>query len=429
MSFKTASAILRGRWFIQKEWADRNMALVVKMINGENVDFGMKRDESVLATVLSHKAGAIYQVGYFTDLSKIPEGSVAMLSIMGPITKFGDMCSYGSVDHTATLNRLAIAPNISGIILNIDSPGGEAAGTAMLGDAIKAATAHKPVIGLVDDAIAASAGYWILSPCTEIYVTKNTDMVGSIGVYTTIADWYGYFAEQGLNVRDVYAPESADKNEWYKQALAGNDELLQNELSVLAQEFIKTVSANRQGKLKSDEWNTGKMFYTKDAIKIGLIDGQKTVNEVYKRMDQLIQKNKSQSTPNNTVMSYPKTRAAAKAEGFQALVPGVATEVEIPGVFIPEEAIINIENSFVVAENNAAQVATLTAELSEMTNSLGAANLTIETLGAEIIALNQSDGTQQAAPGAVEADEFAKKSNSLNDPKSSLNQAALQVGL
>jgi ClpP class serine protease len=52
---------------------------------------------------------------------------------------------------------------------------------------------------MIDDGIAASAAMWIASAAShEIYTTQKTDMVGSIGVYTTVADWYGYFAKEGF---------------------------------------------------------------------------------------------------------------------------------------------------------------------------------------------------------------------------------------
>lgn len=419
MSFQTASAILRGKWFIQKEWAHANMGLVIRMLKGESVDFGMKRDESLDAKVLSIRSrasyGSIYRVGYYTDLSKIPENSIAMVDIVGPVTKFGDMCSWGSVDHAETVRRLTKAQNISGIIINVDSPGGEAFGTSMLADTIKEASAVKPVIGIIDDGIAASAGYWIVSACTEVYVTKRTDMVGSVGVYCAIADWYGYFESEGLKVHDVYAPQSTDKNKIFQDAIEGNDKPLQAELKVLASEFIDTVKTNRGSRLTSDEWDTGKMFYTKDAIKIGLIDGQMTLSEIYVRMGQMIEAKQQQSSNKNTNMSYPKTQKAAKTEGFQALVPGVATEVESSGVFVSDDAMANIEAALTENENAASQLEQVNATLNQTQTDLNTANTTITSLQNEIKVLKGEDGTQGAEAGDTGKDNFPKTETAAMD--------------
>jgi protease-4 len=65
-----------------------------------------------------------------------------------------------------------------------------------LSDAILEARKQKPVVAIIDDGIAASAAMWIASAASEIYLTKKTDQVGSIGVYTTLADWYSYYANR-----------------------------------------------------------------------------------------------------------------------------------------------------------------------------------------------------------------------------------------
>lgn len=412
MSFRTASAILRGKWLIDPNWAAAHMPLVIKMIKGEAVDFGFTKDESVESKVLSNRAGVIYEVGYYTDLSRLPSGAIAMLSICGPVTKYGDSCSYGSIDHIRTINRLALSENVKGIILNIDSPGGEAAGTAALSECIRNATKLKPVIGLVDDGIAASAAMWIISACAEIYTTKKTDMVGSVGAYQTLADWYGYFEAEGLKIRDIYAPQSTEKNFEYREALKGNDDPIKAELEVLVDDFINTVKTNRAGKIKKEDWMTGKMFYTRDAIRQGLIDGQKTMEQVVKRMDQLIASTPSNSQIINTnTMAFEKSLAAAKTQSF-AVVEG--------GFLLSEENLNNIESQITSSENkisqlNAAaeasktsheeqigklndQLASSAEEKKSVDESLSSANSTIESQKTRIEELEEENKKLKASP-------------------------------
>ncbi len=398
MSFKTASAILRGRWLIDKSWTQQHLPLVLKMAKGETVDFGMEKDDSTEAKVLSHKAASVYGVNYYTDLSRLPSGSIAMVDITGPVTKYGDMCSYGSIDHEATLNRLANAPNVSAIILNIDSPGGEAAGTGSLAQTIKNAGTKKPVVGIVNDGIAASAAMWIASACTELYTTQKTDMVGSVGAYTTIADWYGYFESEGLKVRDVYAPQSTDKNFDYKEALKDppNDKPIEDNLKVLVDEFINVVQTNRAGKLTSNDWQTGKMFYSKEAAKIGLTDGQKSFDQVIRRTNALIQQKQNSNT--NT-MAFEKTLATAKAESFEVVDGGfLVEETHLNNI----EAALNAAGAQTVAlEAAQATLAAQSTQLTAETAALATANARIATLEAEVIALGKTDATKPAVTGAA----------------------------
>jgi ClpP class serine protease len=389
------------------------MPLIISVLKGDASFSGMFGDESIknperveATKVLSNKAGVVYSVGYYTDLSRIPSGAIGMVNITGPVTKYGDMCAWGSVDHVATISRLANAPNIKGIIINLDSPGGEAAGTAMLADAIKAASTAKPVIAVIDDGIAASAGMWIASAAQEIYTTQKTDMVGSVGVYTTIADWYGYFEKEGLNVRDIYAPQSTDKNLDYKEALQGNDELVKEDLKVLAQEFIDTVRRNRAGKINGDSWTTGKMFYSKDAIKIGLIDGQKSFDQVVRRMDTLI---KSKEQSNNNTMAFEKTLVAAKSESF---------EVADGGFLLEEAQLNNIEAAFAANEANVTELTgkVTTAETAQKTaeTNLATATQTITDRDATIVAKDEEIAKLKAGPAGNMKD-TSKDKDDLGD--------------
>lgn len=291
MSFKTMNAILRGRWLIDKSYAQASLPLVFRMMSGERVAFDDDDDDDddhTMPKPLISNVASVYSVGHYTDLSRIPVDSIAVVNINGPLMKYGDMCSWGMVDHANIINNVANAGNIKGIIVDIDSPGGTVDGTAMLADTIVRAKQRKPVVTMVDDGMAASAGYWIFSAGTEAYLTQEHDMVGSVGVYTTLADWKAHYQEYWkLPVKDVYAPQSTDKNKSYFDALAGDETELKAELKVIADQFIKTVKRNRSGKLSTDEWTSGKMFYAKDAKRIGLIDGVKTFEQIVKRVQEL----------------------------------------------------------------------------------------------------------------------------------------------
>lgn len=380
MSFNIVSAILRGKWLLDKQWATSHFPLVHSLLKGDTVDFGNRKamddeyddDDDEQDPERRHgyalMAGQrnVYKVRPYTDLREIPEGSLCVVTMAGPMIKRGGMCSYGMVDQAALIQRLANAKNISGIILDIDSPGGQADGTAMLADVIKNATSSKPIICIIDDGMAASAAMWIASSASEIYVTQKTDQVGSIGVYTTIADWNAYYASEGLPVRDIYAPQSTDKNRGYYEALAGNDELIKNDLAVLADQFINTVATNRAGRIKGDDWKTGKMFYAKDAIKIGLIDGIKSFDQVVTRMNSLIPNNQKS---NSNTMAFQKTLAAAKAQSFAVVDEGFA---------LSEDQMNNVESALTAGEVAARNLVT--------------ANGTIQTLNDSITTLQTEEG-------------------------------------
>lgn len=396
MSYATISAILKGRWLVNKQWAESQMPLVMQMLEGTPVSFTNNPQSNLEEAAPSQPqlaAKNVYAVHPSSDIAMLPQGSIALITLAGPLLKRGDVCSYGMVDHANSINQLAAAQNIAGIILNIDSPGGQADGTALLADAVKAASNIKPVIGIIQDGMAASAAMWVASACTELYVTQATDMVGSIGVYTTIADWNKYYQSKGLDVKDIYAPQSTDKNKSYHDALAGNEDALKAELEVLANQFINTIATNRAATIKGNDWKTGKMFYANEAQKIGLIDGIKSFSEVVHRFDYFFNKN----TQNSNNMAFEKTLAAAQATEFNVTDNGFALEeTHLNNI---EAAIAELETSMIEKEFAATTAATNLA--TEMDLRL-AAEGALQTANATIAEQLQTIASlQQADAGAV----------------------------
>ena len=51
----------------------------------------------------------------------------------------------------------------------------------------------------------ASAAYWLASACEKIFITGKTNLVGSIGVYTTHRDYSKLEQEAGVISTDVFA--------------------------------------------------------------------------------------------------------------------------------------------------------------------------------------------------------------------------------
>lgn len=451
MHFNTThSAILRGRWLVDKTWADAHMPLVMRMLRGEAVDFGVspklydddgaseeEAEKRRLPVLQCRMAGRnVYGVSPYTNIAALPGDSIVMVTLSGPLMKNGGMCSYGMIDHAATANKLASANNVAGVIYNIDSPGGQASGTALLGEAIKNLSNTKPVIVHINDGMAASAAMWVASAANEIYVSQKTDQVGSIGVYTTIADMYAHYQEYfKLPVKDVYAPQSTNKNKDYRDAIAGDTTALEEDLGVLADQFINTVATNRPG-IKGDAWKTGAMFYAADAKKIGLIDGIKSFGQVVQRMDALISSKQSQNKSKN--MAFEKTLAAAQTESF-AVVDG--------GFLLEEMALNNVEESLTRLERLEeveGDLATATENVTTLGNELAEEKKTVQTLTAaaavsstkiteleaELVKMGKNpSGTGTNLTVAAMAETGTEPSSAavgLNNPDHPLNQLATQ---
>ncbi len=91
-----------------------------------------------------------------------------------------------SVEARNEINAAARNPDVSEILLYVDSPGGTVAGVDDLSTAVFRARQVKPVVCFCED-LAASAAYWIASQATEIVCTAST-LIGSIGIFNIIID-------------------------------------------------------------------------------------------------------------------------------------------------------------------------------------------------------------------------------------------------
>lgn len=118
-------------------------------------------------------------------------GRTAVIPMRGVVARYASsvngICQPQGRSAEAIQNDLMAAASRGAdrIILRIDSPGGEVAGTAETAAMVRHIGATIPVVAYVDG-LAASAAYWIASQASEIIASSDTAQVGSIGVASVI---------------------------------------------------------------------------------------------------------------------------------------------------------------------------------------------------------------------------------------------------
>ncbi len=204
------------------------------------------------------------------------EHKLARISMVGVITKYGDLCSYGSKELAAMIQQANAAKSISGIVLEIDGPGGSVSGTTQLANAIR--DSQKPVVAFVDG-MAASAHYWIASQADQIVANEEEyTEVGSIGVLCMLVNEMEWLKKEGYEVKIMRAEQSKDKarlnsvEEWPEEEM----NQLQLELNQMADDFKANVKKGRGNRLTtgSEDIFTGKMYDIDNAMELGMIDYQ-----------------------------------------------------------------------------------------------------------------------------------------------------------
>lgn len=186
--------------------------------------------------------------------------------------------SIGMDYYATALKELYNNKDCKAIILIIESGGGQAAAMRFLAEVIS--LKNKPVIALCDDC-ACSAAYGIASCCDLVFASSPLCEVGSIGTLVYLFDMDPYYKSLGINIQEIYATLSVDKNLDVREALEGKHEKLRAKIDVWNNYFLNLVAENRGGKLKEKEiWGTGKTFFAPEAIEVGLIDGIASLDEI-----------------------------------------------------------------------------------------------------------------------------------------------------
>lgn len=127
---------------------------------------------------------------------------VGILEITGPLAYKPDvfeMVFFGLEDSAAVLSsfrELQANPDVSSILLNINSPGGFITGGPEVADAV--ASSKKPVVSWTGG-MAASLAYWIGSQAGTFIATRSA-VVGSIGAYIAVADFQKLFESSGVKM-------------------------------------------------------------------------------------------------------------------------------------------------------------------------------------------------------------------------------------
>jgi ClpP class serine protease/plasmid stability protein len=200
---------------------------------------------------------------------------VACIPIHGPLFRFGSFFTEisGATSYDTIRKDLQTAladPGVQAILLDVNSPGGDADGCGELAEAIRAACAIKPVWAYVGG-MGASAAYWIASSADRI-VCAPSAFLGSIGVRTAIVDTSK--AEASAGVREI---EIISSNAPGKRNTPVDDEIVakaQKHVDALEALFVGAVAENRgvTPEVVMSTFGGGDIVIGGDAVTAGMAD-------------------------------------------------------------------------------------------------------------------------------------------------------------
>ena len=201
------------------------------------------------------------------------QNGVAIIPIHGSlINRFGQC--YGYVTGYNFIRRQRDAamadPDVTAIVYDVNSGGGEAAGCFELADESFALRGTKPTISVVDSACY-SAAYAQASTSDQVVVTP-TGGAGSVGVYTMHVDMSKMLENWGLEITLIHAGEHKVDGHPYAELPEDVRADMQKSVDATYNKFVESVARNRNLSVEAVKDTQARCYSADDALALGLID-------------------------------------------------------------------------------------------------------------------------------------------------------------
>lgn len=231
------------------------------------------------------------------------------------------------------LREVSRDSSIKGVVLRVNSPGGDAQAAEILNNELQLMRLNKPVVVSMGE-YAASGGYWIAANSEKIYA-DNTTITGSIGVFSMAMN-YGKGLKKHLHVNTANIGSNKHSN-----MMNGIDPLdaqevafMQGMVEDIYTDFTELVSKGRDLPVEYvDEVGQGRVWTGADALKNKLVDeiGGLTDAISYAAIC-------ANLTDSYRVVEYPK--AKSQVDQIMELIGGA--DAAVKAAANPEETIRNI---------------------------------------------------------------------------------------
>jgi protease-4 len=223
-------------------------------------------------------------------------GNVARIYVTGEILPDGSSSIFGSSgassqDIVDLIKKADENKEIKALLIEINSPGGAAVASEDIVKAIK--KSKKPSVALIKDT-GASGAYWVAS-ATDVIVADPISITGSIGVLSSYLEFSGLMNKYGVGYERIVGGEYKDIGTPFRNLTDEERQLLQEQIDVVYDYFVKEVAANRNMSEEQMKGIATGMIYTGIRAKqLGLVDvlgGEDEAEEAIKQKANLTEVN------------------------------------------------------------------------------------------------------------------------------------------
>lgn len=270
--------VINTPWALAPEKLLEIQAIYETHLRGEKID--IKAVEARLGQPLVNEPKP-YQV----------VNGVALVPMIGVLAKRANMFTQIS-GGTSTqmigdwLDQAAADQQVTSIILEIDSPGGQVDGVQQLAGKVQSIRAAGKTVVAWINGVGASGAYWVASAAERVLVSDSTTMVGSIGVVATHVDVSQREQQMGVKTTEITAGKYKRISSSYAPLSEEGRATIQQQVDAIYSVFVGDVSANRGVGVEEvlNRMADGRVFIGQAAQEAGLVDGVSTLSALIQEL-------------------------------------------------------------------------------------------------------------------------------------------------
>ena len=201
----------------------------------------------------------------------------------GLLDRGGDLLS----DISYRLQKASRDALIKGVILRIDTPGGESTASDIIYNEVlqfKEKT-NVPVVALMMG-VAASGGYYVSCACDSI-IAHPTTVTGSIGVIAILPGFKGMLEKIGVKINVIKSGKMKDAGSPFKDLSQEEKDYMQDMVDLIFHRFLQVVHRSRKNFLSMEEIEKiadGRVYHARQALELKLIDEIGYFNDALKEV-------------------------------------------------------------------------------------------------------------------------------------------------
>ena len=248
----------------------------------------MKKHWPILIVLVLAAAGCAVRVDFLGEsrmqevllLKSTAREKVLVVDVEGMISSMepGSVFNREGDVLSRVYSRLQMAAEdklVRGIILRLDTPGGDVTSSDILyREVLKfRKKTGLPVVALMMG-VAASGGYYVASACDAIIAHPST-ITGSIGVISLFPDVEGLLSKVGVQVQVIKSGDLKDAGSPFRNLSEQEQRLFQGIIDELYERFLEVIHEKRKDTLSLEEIRQladGRVYTASQALKLKLID-------------------------------------------------------------------------------------------------------------------------------------------------------------